>query len=117
MHMLLLSSAEHRSLCQCCPDASLSFILDLHASDVGLGAVMSQEVEGAGHVFAYFSRALSGPERNYSVTRHKLLAVVAALKHFLLYLYEQTFMLRTNHKFVGVAIQLQSTRRAASMLV
>lgn len=54
-----------------------------------MGAVLSQVLgvsDSGEHVVAYFSQALSGPEKNYCVTQHKLLAVVAALKHFCLYL-------------------------------
>lgn len=51
-------------------------------SDVGLGAVLSQEVVGNERVVAYFSRALYGPKRNYCIMQGELLAVVATLKHF-----------------------------------
>lgn len=37
------------------------------------------------------------PDRNYCVTHHELLAVVAAFWHFRGYLYGQPFLLRTDH--------------------
>uniref|UniRef100_A0A3B3RSX8 Reverse transcriptase RNase H-like domain-containing protein n=1 Tax=Paramormyrops kingsleyae TaxID=1676925 RepID=A0A3B3RSX8_9TELE len=76
------------------PDPKETFVLDTDASDVELGAVLSQV---GGHVIGYFSRSLSRAERNYCVTRRELLAVVAALKHFRPYLYGQRFQLRTDH--------------------
>jgi len=40
---------------------------------------------------AYYSKALSAPEKNYGTTRRELLAVVKAVKHFRPYLYGRTF--------------------------
>jgi len=48
-------------------------------------------------VVAYYSKALSAPEKNYCTTRRELLAVVKAVKHFKPYLYGRTFRLRTDH--------------------
>ena len=59
------------------PDNSKPFLLDTDASDVRIGAVLSQiqdnESEG---VIAYASRSLSRQEQKYCVTRKELLAVV-----------------------------------------
>ncbi|KAF7643856.1 hypothetical protein LDENG_00232190 [Lucifuga dentata] len=73
------------------------FIVDTDASNMGLGAVLSQETEGEERVVAYYSHALSRPEHNYCVTWYELLAVVSALYHFRPYLYGQSFLLRTDH--------------------
>ena len=59
------------------PDYELPFILDSDASNVGIGAVLSQhQSDGSERVIAYGSRTLSRPERRYCVTRRELLAVV-----------------------------------------
>ena len=79
------------------PDPSYPFLLDTDASNVGIGAVLSQVVEGRERPVAYFSSALSHPQRNYCVTRRELLAVVKAVKQFHPYLYGQRFLLRTDH--------------------
>lgn len=79
------------------PDPEKSYILDTDASNVGIGAVLSQEVGGKERVIAYASRALSKPERNYCVTRRELLAVVVYLKHFRQYLYGSKITVRTDH--------------------
>ena len=79
------------------PDLTLPFILDTDASSVGIGAVLSQVVEGRERPVAYFSTALSQAQHNYCVTRRELLAVVQAVKRFHPYLYGQNFLIRTDH--------------------
>ena len=69
------------------PDYSNFFVLDTDASDVGIGAVLSQPSEdGAERVIAYASRSLSRQEQRYCVTRRELLAVVEFTHHFRPYL-------------------------------
>lgn len=79
------------------PVSQRPFIVDTDASNVGVGAVLSQEGEHGEQVVAYFSRSLSRPQRNYCVTRRELLAVILGLRHFRPYLYGQKFLLRTDH--------------------
>ena len=62
----------------------LSFVLDTDASSTGIGAVLSQQVNGQERVVAYFSRALKAPERHYCVTRKELLAMVKQSGTFML---------------------------------
>ena len=83
------------------PDFTVPFILDTDASDCGIGAVLSQIQEGHERVVAYASRALSKSERNYSVTRRELLAVITFVSHFRQYLLGNTFTLRTDHKWLN----------------
>eukprot|EP00731_Ephydatia_muelleri_P014220 Em0007g1530a len=69
------------------PDFTRPFILDTDASDIGIGAVLSQiHDDGSEHVVSYASCVLSKPERNYCVTRRELLAVVTFVQHFRPYL-------------------------------
>lgn len=79
------------------PDVQQPFIVDTDASNVGVGAVLSQGGEGEERAVAYFSRALSRAEKNYCVTRRELLAVVLAVRHFRPYLHGNRFLLRTDH--------------------
>ena len=57
------------------------FILDTDASNLAIGAVLSQVQDGEEKVIAYGSRTLHKPEINYCVTRKELLAVVYFVKH------------------------------------
>ena len=96
------------------PNWSQPFIIDTDASDVGIGAVLSQvDQEGTEHVIAYGSRVLSKAERNYCVTRKELLAIVTFLQHFRQYLLSQPFTIRTDH---GALTWLQEFRNPEGQL-
>lgn len=79
------------------PDPSQPFLVDTDASNVGVGAIFSQQGETGEQVVAYYSCSHSRPERNYCVTRKELLAVVLAVRHFTPYLLGTNFTLRTDH--------------------
>ena len=71
--------------------------MDIDASDEGLGVVLSQEQNSNERVLAYASRTLSVTERNYSITRKELPAVIFGLKKFRPYLIGRRFVIRTDH--------------------
>ena len=79
------------------PVPGAPYILDTDASNTGIGAVLSQVIDGVEHVLGYASRSLSKTERNYCVTRKELLAVVHFVRHFRPYLYGRKFVVRTDH--------------------
>ena len=79
------------------PSSEEDFILDTDASATGIGAVLSQVQDGVERPIAYASRGLSKSERNYSVTKRELLAVVFYCKYFRHYLIGRKFKLRTDH--------------------
>ena len=70
-----------------------SFILDTDASGVAIGACLTQNAR----VIAYASRPLTKAERQYSVTKRELLAVVWGVQHFKQFLVGSRFILRTDH--------------------
>ena len=65
-----------------CPKPGLKYILDTDASDVGIGAVLSQVQDGKERVIAYASKKLNAQQQRYSVTRRELLAVITFMNHF-----------------------------------
>lgn len=64
------------------PEIKDLFVLDTDASNVGIGAVLSQVHQGDERVITYYSQTLSKPERNCCTTERKLLAIVKKIDHF-----------------------------------
>jgi len=86
---------EATSLAFPCPNRPCT--LDTDASDVAIGAILSQTIDGEERPIAFFSRVLNDAQRNYCTTRRELLAVIAALQHFRHYLIGVKVILRTDH--------------------
>ncbi len=84
------------------PDPESQFIVEVDASDVGVGAVLSQRslCDGKVHPCAFFSRRLSPAERNYDIGNKELLAVRLALGEWRHWLEgaAQPFLVWTDHK-------------------
>lgn len=81
-----------------CPNFDLPFEVHTDASDYGVGAMLSQVVDGVEHPVAFMSKSLSGAERNYSVTEREALAVLTALEHWRCYLENgRPFTVYTDH--------------------
>jgi len=70
------------------PDFTSEFLITTDASDLAIGAVLSQSPIGQDRPIAYVSRILNKAERNYNTMEKELLAVVIwAVKYFRPYLY------------------------------
>ena len=79
------------------PVDDATYYLDTDASDIGLGAVLSQIQDGTERSIAYASRSLNAAERNYCTTRKELLGVVYGLKQYRQFLLGRPFVIRTDH--------------------
>ncbi|KAK7925711.1 hypothetical protein WMY93_008021 [Mugilogobius chulae] len=66
------------------PNPDLQFVVEVDASDSGVGAVLSQHSSSDQklHPCAYFSRKLSSAERNYDIGNRELLAIKLALEEW-----------------------------------
>ncbi|KAI5086479.1 hypothetical protein C0J45_23991, partial [Silurus meridionalis] len=66
------------------PDPSRQFVVEVDASDKGVGAILSQRgaTDNRLHPCAFFSRRLCPAEQNYSFGDHELLAVKLALEEW-----------------------------------
>uniref|UniRef100_A0A8D0CUG7 Gypsy retrotransposon integrase-like protein 1 n=1 Tax=Sander lucioperca TaxID=283035 RepID=A0A8D0CUG7_SANLU len=84
------------------PDPDRQFVVEVDASDTGVGAVLSQRSpeDNKLHPCAFLSRKLSQAERNYDVGNRELLAVKLALEEWRHWLEgaEQPFIIWTDHK-------------------
>ena len=84
------------------PDRKRQFVVEVDASDSGVGGVLSQRSadDQKLHPCAFFSRRFLPAERNYDVGNRELLAVVAALEEWRHWLEgaEHPFLIWTDHK-------------------
>lgn len=80
------------------PDFTKDFILTTDASNLAIGAVLSQGTVGADKPIAYASRTLNTSEINYSTIEKELLAIVWATKYFRPYLFGRKFKIITDHR-------------------
>jgi hypothetical protein len=82
------------------PNEEGTFCVEVNASNVGTGAVLSQEQQGKWHPVAFMSKSLLDAERNYKIYDKELLAIIKALKvwrHYLVHARNQ-FEIWTNHE-------------------
>uniref|UniRef100_A0A3P9KPU5 Gypsy retrotransposon integrase-like protein 1 n=2 Tax=Oryzias latipes TaxID=8090 RepID=A0A3P9KPU5_ORYLA len=97
------------------PDPHKQFIVEVDASDSGVGAVLSQRESPSGKLkpCAFFSRKLNPAERNYDVGNRELLAIKLALEEWRHWLEgaEQPFIVWTDHKNLAY---LRSAKRLNS---
>lgn len=81
-----------------CPDYTQPFQIHTDASNYGIGAVLTQDINGEERVIAYMSKSLSNQERNYSATEREALAVLLAVEHWRCYVENgQKFIVYTDH--------------------
>ncbi len=97
------------------PNAQDPFVLDTNASDLCLGAELSQIQDGVEHMISYGSVILSPNCRRYCTTHKELLAVVLFTRQFRHYLLGRKFIARTdNHSLIWL---MQFKLQKASWLV
>ena len=81
------------------PDLNGDYILYCDASDVGLGAVLTQKDEKEEEkVVSFASKAFSGAEKNWTTTEKEAFAVVWPLQCFHPYVYGRKVTIYTDHK-------------------
>ena len=90
------------------PDPGAVVALTTDASDVAVGAVLSQGPDQA--PLGFFSKKLSPAERKYSAFDKELLAIYLSIKHFRPYLDGRHFPVFTDHKPLCGAIKSSAER-------
>ena len=79
------------------PDFNKKFVLATDASNIGIGACLSQEHDGILKPIGYAGRAFNPAEKNYHTTDKELLAVVFGIQYFKVYLTGVPFEIHTDH--------------------
>ena len=80
------------------PDFDKPFNVTTDASNLAIGAILSQGKVGSDLPITYASRTLNKAERNYNATEKELLAIIWAVKVFRPYIYGRKFVIVTDHK-------------------
>ncbi|KAK9722049.1 Integrase zinc binding domain [Popillia japonica] len=80
------------------PDFTKTFIVTTDASKVACGAVLSQNFNGQDLPISYASRSFTKGEANKSTIEKELTAIHWAVNHFRPYLWNQSFLIRSDHR-------------------
>ena len=72
--------------------------ITMDASNVGIGAVLTQNKRGHEKIIAFAFRTLHPQERSYSVIEKEMLACVWAVGKFRPYVWGMCFLIQTDHK-------------------
>ena len=92
------------------PDGHLPFEVMCDASDLAVGAVLGQRVEGKLYVVYYASKTLNEAQRNYTTTEKEFLAVVYALDKFRSYLIGSDIVIFTDHSALKYLLTKQNSK-------
>ena len=79
------------------PDFEKPFILTTDASDIALGAVLSQQFPDGERPITFISRTLSSTEENYATNEREMLGVVWALHNLRNFIYGAKLKIYTDH--------------------
>ena len=80
------------------PNPNKEYLLEMYASKLGLGAVLSQtQSDGRYHPMAFGSQALRGVEHKYHSTKLGFLTMKWEIHHFKTYLLDRQFKVRMDN--------------------
>lgn len=90
------------------PDYNATFMVESDASNLGIGAVLTQ----GGRPLAYFSKSLSPKHQALSVYDKKMLAILAVVKKWNAYLVGKHFQIKTDHYSLKFLLDQKATTPA-----
>ena len=85
------------------------------ASDMAVGAVLQQHIDGVWHPISFFSKKMKPAETRYSTFDRELLAVYLAIRHFRHFLEGRHFHVLTDHKPLTHALHTSLDRHSPSI--
>ena len=80
------------------PSSEAPYCLMVDASNVAVGGVLQQQIQGHWQPISFFSKRLQPAEVKYSTFGRKLLAIYLSIRHFRHYLEGREFYVLTDHK-------------------
>ena len=92
------------------PDWNLPFKVMCDASDLAVGVVLGQRVEGKPYVVYYARKTLNEAQRNYTTTEKELLAMVYALDKFQSYLIGPDIVIFTDYSALKYLLTKQNAK-------
>ena len=92
------------------PSANATTCLTVNASDLVIGGVLEQFLDGSWKPLAFFSRKLDNAQKSYSTFDRELLAMYSAVKHFAYLIEGRKFHIYTDHKPLTFAFASSSER-------
>ena len=95
-------------------DPKLPTFLTTDASNVGIGALLSQQKEGREVPVAFWSKTLDQTQRRYAANEREALACVLACEHWENFLLGQHFTLRTDHQTLRKLLTSPETKRQSA---
>lgn len=102
-----LKTALMQALVLALLDFSKTFIVEIDASDLGMGAVLMQE----GHPISYLSKSFCDKNNGLSTYEKECMVVLLAVEKWRPYLQHQQFILRTDHKSLMFLSEQRATTR------
>ena len=91
-------------------DWHLPFEVMCDASNLAVGEVLGQRVEGKSYVVYYVSKMLNEAQRNYTTTEKELIAVIYALDKFRSYLIGSDIVIFTYHSSLKYLLTKQNSK-------
>jgi len=79
------------------PDFTLPFAVAVDASDIAIGAVLFQTIDGIEHPVCYYSRRLNVHQHNYSTVEKEAFALLMAMRNFGVYFDNKPVTVYSDH--------------------
>ena len=92
------------------PSTTATTCITVDASDLAVGGVLEQFLDGNWKPLAFFSRKLDKAQKSYSTFDRELLAMYSAVKHFSYFIEGRRFHIYTDHKPLTFSLASNSER-------